>query len=249
MNEIAKSGRRSARETEWQLGRALVICDADDTLWFTEELYDSARDHCRKIVEGEGFDGEAWETLERTIDIRNVSRFGLRSIRFPMSCVDAYQILAGKSVRSAVSSAVRAAAEEVFLRVAPSAPGVPEVLEKLSQEFRLVLLTQGEAWVQERRLHEAGLDGAFSQVVIVPEKTTVVFKSIVRDDGRPVGQAWSVGNSLASDINPALRIGMNAIWIPAHVWEHEKREAILESDALHKASSLSAAKDILLAGN
>ncbi len=36
------------------------------------------------------------------------------------------------------------------------------------------------------------------------------------------GSSWSVGNSLGSDILPALSCGLLAIWIPAHVWEHEQ---------------------------
>ena len=37
-------------------------------------------------------------------------------------------------------------------------------------------------------------------------------------------RTWSVGNGLPGDINPALRMHMNAIWVPAHIWGHEKRE-------------------------
>ena len=227
-------------------GRALVVFDADDTLWFTEPLYDTARDACRSIVEANGFDGEAWENWERQIDVANVARFGLSKERFPTSCVEAYFEIAGKRARSDVAAAVAVTAKRVFAEPAPLAVGVPDVLQELGNDFRLVLLTQGDAEVQERRIHDARLQSIFSQVRIIERKTIETFRQLLAEDGRPAGSTWSVGNSLASDINPALRLGMNAIWIPARVWEYENREFVPEPGRLFRARDLAHVRNILL---
>ena len=60
------------------------------------------------------------------------------------------------------------------------------------------------------------------------------------------GSAWSVGNSLASDINPALRIGMRAIWIDAPVWEYERRDSQMGNRYVVIAPDLSSAIRTLL---
>ena len=51
--------------------------------------------------------------------------------------------------------------------------------------------------------------------------TARFWRTAARSDA---GSAWSVGNSLASDINTALSCEIQAIWIDAPVWEFERRE-------------------------
>jgi putative hydrolase of the HAD superfamily len=228
-------------------GRGLIVFDADDTLWSTEPLYDAARRACRSIVEAAGIDGQAWETLERTIDVKNVARFGLTQERFPTSCQEALLEVGGSSVRPDTLEAVRRAAQLVFTQVAPLATGVPEVLEQLAVEFRLILLTQGDFQVQERRLRDARLSPVFSGVIVTERKQIHSFRTVLHEDGRPASAAWSVGNSLPSDINPALQIGMNAIWIAAPVWEHEQRESAPFGGHLFEASDLFKARDLIFA--
>ena len=220
--------RRASRQLRPGEGRALVIFDADDTLWFTEPLYDDARDTCRAIVEAAGLDGDSWERIEREIDVANVARFGLHRDRFPTSCLEALAQVAGSPPEQDLRDTIWVAATQVFRSVARPANGVPEVIEELAVQFRLVLLTQGDPVVQEKRVSDAGLKGAFSDTIVVRDyrtKTRDDFLELTGRDGRNADRCWSVGNSVASDINPALQLGMNAIWIPAHVWEHEMRES------------------------
>jgi putative hydrolase of the HAD superfamily len=199
----------------------LVIFDADDTLWYVEPLYDRARSAVRAIVASAGLDGAAWEALERRRDVTNVVRFGLSPERFPTSCVEAYQQLSGSS-DSRLEARIRAAASTVFTAPAPVAEGAAFALETLASVARLALLTKGDEVVQRSRLGASGLAPYFEAVSIVAEKNEVAFRALlVHFDSRPQ-QAWSVGNSLRSDIIPAIALGMRAIWIDAHVWEYER---------------------------
>ena len=227
-------------------GKILVIFDADDTLWFTEPLYDDARAECRQIVESVGFDGAAWEAAQRVIDVANVATFGLSIDRFPTSCVQAYLQLAGETSSPEIKTNLYSTAQHVFDRFAPVADGVPEILEELCHVVRLVLLTKGVTWVQERRLKDARLEAVFSRVYIVEEKTSDAFATVLTEDGRDSSFAWSIGNSLASDINPALQLGLNGIWIPAYVWEHEMRETTPLPGSFFKVRNLSEARDVIL---
>ena len=225
-----------------------VVFDGDDTLWFIEHLYDEARDECCKIIKETGLDAAGWEQLERSIDLENVVRLGFSAERFPTSCVEAYQRLvweSGRQTEASVETAIRTAATEVFWREASPAHGVNDICSILEHQCHTVLLTKGEEWVQRKRIAEAGLVNAFDHVSIVREKTESDFREALRAIGVPPSSAWSVGNSLASDVNPALRIGMRAIWIDAYVWEYERRE-LSTKEGVIAAPDLEAATRILL---
>ena len=203
-----------------------VVFDGDDTLWLVEHLYDDARTDAATVVASDGIDPARWEALEREIDVRNVATMGVSAKRFPTSCVEAYIAAAaelGRSPSSSVEKLIQRAAEQVFQRRAPVVAGAHAVVEKVRAFSAVVLLTKGEVWVQERRIEEAGFASSFDEILIVPSKSEAEFETVLRDFDAAAAGSWSVGNSLASDINPALNIGMSAVWIDAHVWEHERR--------------------------
>src|SRR5258705_320322 len=59
---------------------------------------------------------------------------------------------------------------------------------------------------------------------IVNEKDTVTYTGLVAKHKIVKAHGWMIGNSPRSDINPALRVGLNAVYIPhQHTWhmEHE----------------------------
>lgn len=204
---------------------ALLIFDGDDTLWFVEALYDTARAAAASIVAAEGFDPVVWTSLQKAVDLQNVARLGVSTERFPLSCVEAYErIAAGTGPRESIIEAIRFAAESVFSTAAPLAPDAAGVLDELHGQYQLALLTKGERHVQQKRVMESGLAHYFDLIEIVASKTSASFESMLSSLGWTADRAWSIGNSLPSDINPALRIGMSAIWIEAEVWEHERRE-------------------------
>jgi len=228
-----------------------VIFDGDDTLWSTEGLYDDARSNARSIIAGAGLDAAEWERRERLIDVANVERFGYRRERFPTSCVEAYrqlcQLDAGEPDR-ATEQRIKTAAEMVFERDPPLFEGTREVLAALRDGgFRLALLTKGDPDVQSKRIERSGLRPFFDVIEIVPEKTADVFARLLAALGVSADSAWMVGNSVRSDVLPALRAGVRAIWIDAHVWEHERDHEKLVDERVIVASSLSEVAGIIAA--
>ena len=230
-------------------GHGLVVLDGDDTLWVVESLYDEARAQARLVVDGAGYDGADWERRERAIDVANVERLGFSLERFPRSCVEAFEQVALPSDpnRPAVSNQIRSIAAQVFLEPAPLVPGVEEILCELGAHWKLALLTQGDVDVQKRRVVESGLESLFDKISIVPRKDLHEFNGVLSAVAEPVFRAWSVGNSYASDILPALQLGMSAVWVDAHVWEYERRPASgpNEADRLFKAERLSQVPEII----
>lgn len=219
-----------------------VVFDGDDTLWSTERLYDEARSAARAIVAACRLDAERWEALERRMDVENVAHFGYSSQRFPTSCVQAYEAVAAHSQQApdtTVAERIRAAASTVFARDPPLVSGALETVSVLrARGVRLALLTKGEHQVQLRRIECSGLAAFFDVIEIVPEKTPETIRFVVATLGIEPSAAWMVGNSVRSDILPALAAGLHAIWIDAHVWEHERTHDHLVDDRVVVATAL-----------
>jgi putative hydrolase of the HAD superfamily len=233
-------------------GARAVIFDGDDTLWETEPLYDRARSEAAQVVAGAGFDPDEFESVQRSIDARNVETMGLSMGRFPTSSVQAFEEIArraGKVPPDGALERVYAVSAEVFNARAPLLPSAEEVLSSLRGTYQLGLLTKGAEQVQKRRVDGSGLRKYFDRVNIVQEKNTEIFLRLLRELGAEPSVSWSVGNSLPSDVAPAIQAGMQAIWIDAHVWVHERRDshANLANPGLFVATELRDIPSILAA--
>src|SRR5205823_6302192 len=102
--------------------------------------------------------------------------------------------------------------------------GVPETLAYLTERHRLILFTKGEPAEQSAKVQRSGLQGFFAAFEIVHEKDTVTYTGLVAKHKIVKAHGWMIGNSPRSDINPALRVVLNAVYIPhQHTWtlEHE----------------------------
>ena len=116
-------------------------------------------------------------------------------------------------------------------------PGVEETLRRLQAwPYRLVVFTKGELQDQENKLHRSGLAKYFSHIEITSDKTETEFQQLCEHLDIYPSQLLMIGNSLKSDIAPALNIGASAIHIPFHVtWQLEHSEDI-EHERLIKIS-------------
>jgi putative hydrolase of the HAD superfamily len=226
-----------------------VIFDGDDTLWATEPLYDRARAQARGIVSAAGHDGAAWDARQRRLDVENVGLMGYSPDRFPTSCVQAYEQLCrdtGSTPDREVAACIRHAAASVFDADAPLVADAEETLAALrARGLRLALLTKGHPEIQARRVARSGLAKYFDIVEIVTEKSAETIAGIVRALGATAADSWMVGNSMRSDVMPALEAGLRAVWIAAHVWEYERTHDHLADERTLTAAHLSEVPDLL----
>ena len=84
----------------------------------------------------------------------------------------------------------------------------------LAGDYRMVLITKGDLFDQERKLAESGLGELFSAVEIVSRKDTDTYVRIFAEHGDGPERSMMVGNSLRSDIVPAIEAGSWAVYIP-----------------------------------
>jgi putative hydrolase of the HAD superfamily len=229
-----------------------VVFDGDDTLWITEQLYDEARTKARDIVAAVGIDGSEWETLERNIDVHNVQELGFGFDRFPTSCVQAYEEICERTamtVNPAISATVRQAARSVFERETLPVCSAREVLTILrNRGYKLALLTKGLPELQYRRIESSGLKTYFDVIKVVVEKTPQAILEVLERLGVVAESSWMVGNSMRSDILPAIAVGMHAIWLRTHTWEYERALDHVTDEVVNFAASLAQVPD-LISGN
>jgi putative hydrolase of the HAD superfamily len=220
-----------------------VVFDGDDTLWLTEPLYDEARSEAASAVADAGLSAEDWERRERVIDVRNVATMGFSTARFPASCVQAYEELcreSGRSANASVAARIREAAHSVFARDPPPAPGARDTLGAFRERgYKLALLTKGDPQIQAHRIEQSGLRDLFHVVDVVREKSPAGIRRLVSSMGVDAPNAWMVGNSLRSDILPALEAGLKAVWLRTHVWEYERAHDHLADERVRSISELS----------
>jgi putative hydrolase of the HAD superfamily len=111
-------------------------------------------------------------------------------------------------------------------------PGVETTLAALrekkydtSDEFKMVVFTKGELQDQENKLKRSGLLKYFDDVEITSDKGQAEFLALCEHQQIHPSELLMIGNSLKSDIAPALAIGAWAIHIPFHVtWQLEHVE-------------------------
>lgn len=215
--------------------RHLAILDGDDTLWSLEGLYDEALDQAQELLDEHHLPGDRWRVLQRQRDLVNVVTMGTSAERFPLSSIQALDdVLADMAAHPEEAAAAStfaplrreldAVSRSVFTATAPLVPAAEDVVRDLREEMVVVLLTKGDEAVQRRRVEDSGLEPLLDDVVIVDHKTSQTFVDVARSAGIDPERTWSIGNSIPSDINPAVAAGMRAVWIDSHVWEYERRE-------------------------
>jgi hypothetical protein len=78
-----------------------------------------------------------------------------------------------------------------------------------------MVITKGDLFDQERKLIQSGLADHFAHVEIVSDKTPDTYRRIFDRHGQGTARAAMIGNSLKSDILPALEAGSWAVHVSA----------------------------------
>jgi putative hydrolase of the HAD superfamily len=149
--------------------------------------------------------------------------YGLHS--FAHALVDTFERLSLEPLTPALHETISGFAHTIAEHPVEIMPGVPETLQYLSGRHNLILLTKGHLAEQTGKIERSGLKDYFSAVEIVAEKNVGTYREMISRYDLPSEFSWMVGNSPKSDINPALAVGLNAVFVPhGNTWilEHEE---------------------------
>jgi len=215
-----------------------IAFDADDTLWGNEEFFRLTEKRFHSLLADHVEPEDISPTLLET-ERRNLRYYGYGIKGFTLSMVEtAIEVTAGK-VPASVIQEILHAGRAMFDHPATPYDGVQETLNTLGNDFRLVLITKGDLFDQERKLAQSGLGDLFDGVEIVSEKDTSAYKRIFDQYGDGPGRSVMVGNSMKSDILPAIAAGAFGIFIPSNItWAMEEAAPPEGHEHFHQLSNI-----------
>jgi putative hydrolase of the HAD superfamily len=202
-----------------------LIFDADDTLWENNVLFERAIDDFIEWVDHPTLDPTAIRAVLLDIERANAAAHGYGSKVFLRSLHDCFERLAERPVdRDDVEGIARLTVRLADHRM-ELIPDVAATLEELGARHDLLLLTKGDPDEQRRKIEASGLVRHFRRAVVVAEKEPSVYEALVREEVLDADRTWMIGNSVKSDVNPALAVCLGAVHIPnANTWALEHAE-------------------------
>jgi putative hydrolase of the HAD superfamily len=187
--------------------------DADDTLWQNEQFFRLTEERFAELL-GDYADGERLKARLLEAEKRNLSRYGFGIKGFTLSMIEtAIEVTEGK-VPSRVIADILEAGREMLVHPVETLPKARETLERLAGDYRLILITKGDLFDQERKLAASGLGDLFDAVEIVSDKGPSTYERVFSRHADGAGRSMMVGNSLKSDVVPAIRAGAWGVYVP-----------------------------------
>ncbi|HEY9216736.1 MAG TPA: HAD family hydrolase [Phenylobacterium sp.] len=202
-----------------------VGLDADDTLWHSENLFRLTQQRFIDLLSDVAEPSRLEQRLAE-VEARNLRLYGYGVKGFTLSMIETAMELTGGEPSGRVIAEILAAGREMLSEPVEPLPGVEVALAALSERYRLVLITKGDLLHQEQKLASSGLGDLFVAVEIVSEKDQATYARVFARHGTGPDQAAMCGNSLRSDVLPALAAGAYAAHVPyAITWAHELADA------------------------
>lgn len=216
----------------------LILLDADDTLWHNMRHFDAAERAFSEMLAPLIEAGLARAALA-SVEERNLEHYGYGAKSFTLSMIEAAVELGGDSLPIATIRDILAAGRALLTHPVELLEGVGETIEHLSRLGDLVLLTKGDLLHQEVKLAASGLGSYFTSVEIVSDKNVDTFRTLLAKRGVEPAAAIMAGDSLRSDIVPALAAGAWAAFVPqALAWSHEHAAEPVEEPRYRRLSAL-----------
>ena len=202
-----------------------VGLDADDTLWHNETLFRLTHKRFTDLLSPHCDEATLEARLAET-EKRNLRLYGYGVKGFTLSMIETAMEMTDGAVATSVIREILAAGREMLSEPVEPLPGVDDALARLSERYRLVLITKGDLLHQEQKLAASGLGDLFAAVEIVSEKDADTYRRVFTRHGTGPEQAVMAGNSVRSDVIPALEAGSWGALIPYPlVWAHEAASA------------------------
>ena len=187
--------------------------DADDTLWQNEQFFRLTEQRFQALLA----DHAAPEALASRLleaEKRNLAHYGFGIKGFTLSMIEtAVEITEGR-VPASIIGEILETGREMLAHPVETLPHVAETLERLAGDYRIVLITKGDLFDQERKLAQSGLGDHFDAVEIVSDKTAATYERVFTRHGDGADRSMMVGNSLKSDVVPALKAGSWGVFVP-----------------------------------
>lgn len=219
--------------------------DADDTLWQNEQFYRMTETRFTGLL---GDFAEPDHLSERLLEAerRNLDKYGFGIKGFTLSMIEtAIEVTEGR-VPAATIQEILQAGRDMLDHPVETLPYARDALEAVASRYRIVLVTKGDLFDQERKLAQSGLGELFDAVEIVSDKNADVYRRIFARHGSGPMEAMMVGNSLKSDVVPAIEAGGWGVHVPHDLtWALEHVELPEDTPRFRRIAHLGELEELL----
>lgn len=217
--------------------------DADDTLWHNERFFRVTQQKFTELLaEHTPVDLAPEHLSDRLLaaERRNLGRYGYGVKGFTLSMIETAIEVTDARVPATVIHELIEAGQTMLSCPIELLPHARDALAALASSHRVVLVTKGDLLDQERKLAQSGLGELFSAVEIVSEKTPEIYREIFQRHGDGMERAMMVGNSMRSDVIPAIAAGGWGTYVPHSLtWVEEHAQAPATDPRFHQIQDLS----------
>jgi putative hydrolase of the HAD superfamily len=226
-------------------GLKTIGFDADDTLWHNMRFYQLTEARFAGLLADYAEPGHLSERL-LAAEQRNLGVYGFGIKGFTLSMIEtAVEVTEGR-VPATLIGEILEAGRELLAHPVETLPHAKETLSGLHGAYRLVLITKGDLFDQERKLAQSGLGDYFDAVEIVSDKTADTYRRIFSAQAASPEQAMMVGNSLRSDVVPAIAAGSWGVYVPhEYTWSVEHHEPPASTERFRELADLGALPTLL----
>lgn len=228
-------------------GRKLTTIgfDADDTLWQNEQFYRLTESRFAELLRDYAEPGDISARLLET-EKRNLQKYGFGIKGFTLSMIETAIQMTDAKVPASVIGDILDAGREMLSHPIEILPHAREALEELAGSHRIVLITKGDLFDQERKLAQSGLGDFFDTVEIVSDKSRDTYERIFSRIGEGPEHSMMIGNSLRSDVVPVIEAGGWGVYVPHDLtWIIEHAEPPMKAPRFRQIANLGELKPVI----
>jgi len=220
-----------------------IAFDADDTLWQNEAFFRLTQERFAALL-ADFTDPDHLSERLLAAERRNIGHYGFGVKGFTLSMIETAIEVTEERVPAAVIRELIAAGQEMLAHPIHLLPHAAETVAQLAESHEILLITKGDLLDQERKLAQSGLGELFDGVHVVSDKTAKTYLTAFATLGPEA--AVMVGNSLKSDVIPALEAGAWAVHVPHELtWTYEHAEAPVAHSRFREIAHLGALPDLI----
>lgn len=218
-----------------------IFFDADDTLWENERYFRAAEDKFAALLSDytspEGVQQILWRKQED-----NIPLFGYGSKTYMLGMTDAALELCGGVLPENIYYGIKKIITDLAFHELEIIEGVENTLKALQGHYTLIVATKGDLTEQMGKFRSSGLAKYFHHCEVMENKDEKNYLELIAKHDMNPEEFLMIGNSVKSDIAPAVAVGGWAIHTPHEiVWVHE----MMDMPASDRIIEVSGIGDIL----
>ncbi len=208
-----------------------VIFDMDNTLINTEPLYLDAIDKFVRTMAEWGYPKDEVAKRQGAIDAGLLAKMGYSTDRFAESFEQTLREFESQKTYGDGDepptrklfeqriALVRRIAMHVFNQKSIEYDyAMAAVRDIVAQGYKIAVITAGERWVQVKRFDDLTMRNLFHDCWVVLHKDAQAFRDFCAKHEVDRAKSFMIGDSLKSDILPAVEAGLNAIHLQTSNW-------------------------------